>query len=87
MQNLTELTTNLQPTYNLQEWETDIRKLCSISWQSFMKSVLNPAIEQGWVTREYPEALHHPRQRYLLTDKGMQVLEAIIKEGKGNGYE
>ena len=87
MQNLTELTTNLQPTYNLQEWETDIRKLCSISWQSFMKSVLNPAIEQGWVTREYPEALRHPRQRYLLTDKGMQVLEAIIKEGKGNGYE
>ena len=87
MQNLTELTTNLQPTYNLQEWETDIRKLCSISWQSFMKSVLNPAIEQGWVTREYPEALHHPRQRYLLTDKGMQVLEAIIKEGKGHGYE
>lgn len=87
MQNLTELTTNLQPTYNLQEWEADIRKLCSISWQSFMKSVLNPAIEQGWVTREYPEALHHPRQRYLLTDKGMQVLEAIIKEGKGNGYE
>lgn len=38
--------------------------------KNFLEYTLNPAIQQGYVTMQYPNSPHHPRQKYLLTDKG-----------------
>lgn len=38
---------------------------------NFLEYTLNPAIEGGWVRMLYPESPRHPRQKYLLTVKGM----------------
>ena len=35
------------------------------------KTILNSAIEGGWVTPLYPQNPRHPRQKYQLTVKGM----------------
>lgn len=40
---------------------------------------LNPAIAEGYVCLLYPDKPRHPRQRYLLTVKGM----ALYNELKG----
>ncbi len=34
---------------------------------------LNPAIQEGYVRRLYPDSVHHPRQKYLLTIKGLTL--------------
>lgn len=38
--------------------------------ESFRKSYLNPAIQSGFVRCLYPDSPRHPRQKYLLTEKG-----------------
>ena len=38
---------------------------------NFLEYTLNPAIEGGWVRMLYPQSPRHPRQKYLLTVKGM----------------
>ena len=35
---------------------------------------LNPAISEGYVRMLYPQSPHHPRQKYLLTVKGLSFL-------------
>ena len=57
------------------------------SKRSAVRYVINPALEQGLITREHPENTHHPHQRYLLTAKGIEVLEAINKELSRDGHE
>ncbi|MDD6591062.1 MAG: hypothetical protein PUE86_03460 [Prevotella sp.] len=42
---------------------------------NFMDYSLAPAINEGFVCRKYPDNPHHPRQRYLLTIKGMMLLD------------
>ncbi len=37
---------------------------------NFIEYTLTPAMQQGYVTMQYPNSPHHPRQKYLLTDKG-----------------
>lgn len=39
--------------------------------ENFMANYLNPAIKEGFVTMLYPEKTRHPRQKYLLTVKGL----------------
>ncbi len=39
---------------------------------SFTKNWLAPALQQGLVRPLHPDSPHHPRQKYLLTDKGQQ---------------
>lgn len=39
--------------------------------ENFMNNMLNPAIKEGFVRMLYPESPRHPRQKYLLTVKGM----------------
>ena len=39
--------------------------------ENFMEYSLNPAIKEGFVSMLYPDKPHHPRQKYLLTVKGL----------------
>ena len=42
---------------------------------NFMDYSLTPAIREGFVCMKYPANPHHPRQRYLLTIKGLMLLD------------
>jgi len=42
--------------------------------KNFIEYSLNPAIENGFVRLLYPASPRHPRQKYLLTVKGLMVL-------------
>ena len=41
--------------------------------KSFISLYLNPAINEGYVSMLYPDSPRHPRQKYLLTVKGLAV--------------
>lgn len=41
--------------------------------ENFMEYSLNPTIKEGFVSMLYPDKPHHPRQKYLLTIKGLAV--------------
>ena len=41
---------------------------------------LNPAITEGYVCLLYPQSPRHPRQKYLLTVKGLALYNEIKKE-------
>jgi len=43
--------------------------------KNFLEYSLNPAINEGFVQMKYPNSPRHPRQRYLLTVKGLMLLE------------
>lgn len=48
--------------------------------KNFIVYHLNPAIQEGWVRMLYPDSPRHPRQKYLLTEKGL----ALYNELKNN---
>ena len=39
--------------------------------ENFVENYLVPAIKEGFVVRLYPDNPNHPRQKYLLTIKGL----------------
>ena len=41
--------------------------------ENFMEYSLNPAIKEGFVSLLYPDKPRHPRQKYMLTIKGLTV--------------
>ena len=43
---------------------------------NFIDLYLNPAIVEGFVRMLYPDSPRHPRQRYLLTVKGIDLYHA-----------
>ena len=45
--------------------------------ENFLNLYLNPAISEGYVRLLYPQSPRHPRQKYLLTAKGLEVLKDI----------
>lgn len=45
--------------------------------ESFMDVYLNPAIAEGYVRMLYPDKPRHPRQRYLLTAKGLALYNKL----------
>ena len=47
--------------------------------ESFMDVYLEPAIKAKFVRRLYPDKPHHPRQKYLLTAKGVMLYNEIKK--------
>ena len=49
----------------------------TISRQAFSKSVLRPAIEQGFVCMLYPDNPNNRNQKYRLTEKGLVVLKQL----------
>ena len=45
--------------------------------ESFMDVYLNPALKEKFVRMLYPDKPHHPRQKYLLTAKGIMLYNEI----------
>ena len=44
--------------------------------ENFLANYLNPAISEGYIRLLYPDSPRHPRQKYLLTTKGMELYNA-----------
>lgn len=49
---------------------------------NFLKMYLSPAMDAGLVKMLYPASPRHPRQKYLLTAKGLAFLNELKKEAK-----
>ena len=47
--------------------------------ESFMKVYLNPALKERLMRMKYPDKPNHPRQRYMLTAKGLALYNEIKK--------
>ncbi len=47
---------------------------------SFLNLYLNPAIKDKYIRMLYPDRPRHPRQKYLLTVKGLALYNALLKE-------
>ena len=47
--------------------------------ENFLQHYLNPAIEEGYICLLYPNSPRHPRQKYLLTVKGMELYNELTK--------
>lgn len=47
------------------------------SKQLFMKQYILPNLENGLLAMTYPEKVHHPRQKYYLTKKGLEMLKKL----------
>ena len=45
--------------------------------ETFLGNYLNPAIRSGFVRLLYPDSPRHPRQKYLLTVKGLSAYQTI----------
>ena len=50
---------------------------------NFLKLHLNPALQSGIVAPLYPDSPRHPRQKYLLTQKGLDFLKTTGPEMVG----
>ncbi len=48
--------------------------------KNFIEYHLNPAISEGFVRLLYPDKPRHPRQKYLLTAKGLSLYEEIMTQ-------
>lgn len=55
----------------------DIKKLKHR--QSFVDTHLEPALQEKFVRRKYPDRPNHPRQKYLLTVKGVALYNELTK--------
>lgn len=42
---------------------------------NFLKSYLNPALQEKLIEQTHPEQANHPNQKYRLTDKGKELLK------------
>ncbi|MGM9868059.1 MAG: Fic family protein [Sodaliphilus sp.] len=47
--------------------------------ENFMDNYLNPAIESGFVCLLYSNSPRHPRQKYLLSVKGLTFYNEMLK--------
>jgi hypothetical protein len=47
---------------------------------SFHKTYLDPAIDDGYVTKIYPDKPTHKEQAYLLTEKGLKIWKKSRKK-------
>jgi len=65
--------------YTIGEQEMTVKDLMSSiglkDRENFLKLYLNPAITEGYIRLLYPQSPRHPRQKYLLTAKGLAVLK------------
>ena len=46
---------------------------------NFLEYSLTPAITEGLVKMKYPNSPHHPRQKYMLTVKGLAIYNECCK--------
>ena len=67
------------------ETELSVKEMLAViglkNREHFLDNYLNPAIAEGYVCLLYPDKPRHPRQRYLLTVKGMTLYNEL-KKGK-----
>ena len=47
---------------------------------NFIEYHLNPAISEGYIRKLYPDSPRHPRQKYLLTIKGLSLYNELTKQ-------
>ena len=47
---------------------------------NFRATYLYPAIEQGYVSRLYPDSPNRPDQAYYLTEKGLDLFAALNQQ-------
>ena len=70
------------------ESEMSVKEMVSLvglkDRENFLQHYLNPTIEEGYICLLYPNSPRHPRQKYLLTMKGMALYNELIK--KNNTY-
>jgi len=52
--------------------------------ENFMNVYLTPAIKEKFVRLLYPKSPHHPRQKYLLTVKGLALYKEITNDNGSN---
>lgn len=45
--------------------------------ENFMTNYLNPAMKEGFVTMLYPNSPRHPKQKYMLTVKGLAISKSF----------
>ncbi len=57
-----------------------VYKLVYKSKWYFKKHTIQPAILEGYVEMVYPDSPNHPKQKYRLTAKGLQLKETIMKQ-------
>ncbi len=59
------------------EKELSVKEMVSLvelkDRENFLQQYLNPAIDEGFVRLLYPQSPRHPRQKYLLTVKGLAL--------------
>jgi hypothetical protein len=48
--------------------------------ENFLNLYLSPAIKDGFVKMLYPNSPRHPRQKYLLTPKGVALYNELMKK-------
>ena len=46
---------------------------------NFLNLYLNPSISEGYIRLLYPQSPRHPRQKYLLTEKGVALYHELTK--------
>ena len=45
--------------------------------KNFLNNYLDPAIDSGYVEPLYPDSPHSPKQKYILTEKGKELLASL----------
>lgn len=51
--------------------------------KNFLEYHLNPSISEGYVRLLYPQSPRHPRQKYLLTMKGLMLYKELTQMSSG----
>ena len=49
---------------------------------TFLENYISPALEGGFLKALYPDKPNHPKQKYLLTAKGLALYNEIKKNNK-----
>lgn len=80
-------TNEIQKLINiLAQQKLSIKEMLSIlnlkDRKNFMNNYLNPAITEEFIVMLYPETPRHPKQKYLLTEKGLSFVDVSIMPSK-----
>ena len=63
----------------LKDGEYSVREIMSFLMLkdrvNFLYKYITPALEEGLVSMKYPDNPKHPKQKYMLTEKGRKILE------------
>jgi len=70
----------------LEVYKTVYKLVYKSKWY-FKKHTIQPAILEGYVEMVYPDSPNHPKQKYRLTAKGLQLKEIIKEQEKNNKAE